>query len=730
LNLEAALVRVRPDGASDDQEQRANTDRAGRVTFAGIPTGECWVWVTHDEFAEGWTHTVVRAEETARVGVRLQRLIPVHGRVVDDRSGDPVAGARVLLEAGGMGGGRTSIVLGSPPLGSTTTDGGGRFQIGAEPGSLLTLRATAEGYAEASESLIRTKPGDEVVLRLLPGGALRGIVLGPDGAPCRDAKVFVVPSEKKEMLQNPRTVMGPEGPVFWTTGEGEEGEIGSGFDREVQTVRARRTATDRSGRFEVAHLPLPCDVHVLAEGPDGFRGGTGPVVLDEQHRTSDAEVILEPRRAIVVHVVGPGGDPRPGVRVGVEGVNRTGVGVSFLAPRGDYTWWNDEPVLPQGSTSRFPHLAPGLYTVVVEGDPDAPAGRRVELTPDADAEVTVQVEAAQTIEGVVVDAEGKAISAAQIRWRGVPQVADETGRFRIEVGAHEDATLEVWSPWHLPETLNVLEPTKQLRVVLQRRPVISGKLVRYEGADTLRNHIWVAEEPSPGLMQGATVDEDGRFRYPLGRANEEVWIMLLPPGAADVLLGPFVLAPNEQHDVGLVQLDPGRVVEGRTTDKQGLPIEGARVLVYRPGRREMRFFGMGRNPEATTAGDGTFRIEQVHRGEATVLATHPNYAPAQSADSGSGRLTLVMHPPSFLDGRLVGKGGEPLGRVRVVVDGGMLDAIPEVAYGQTDEGGRFRLGPFPAGTYRVRALREGNWQDVGEVRLVEGETTQADWTVP
>lgn len=726
--IDGAAVEAHPEGAPKEDRQSARTDGKGLATFSAIPAGTCWVHVAHDAFARGGTHTDVHPTQTARIGVRLERKIPVIGRVLGARDEQPIAGARVLLELGGSAGGRTRIWVGFPPLAETVTDVGGRFRVDVEPGSTVTLRATAAGFAEGRASLIRTKPGSEIVLRLSPGGTLRGMVAAQDGTPCAEAKVFVVPADKERMIQNPRSVLGPGGPIYSSTGDGAGGAVVEG---EVETVRARRATTDEAGLYDVAHLALPAEVYVLAEGPDGSRGGSGPIVLDEGHPVANHNVVLEPRRAIVVRVLGPDDEPSTGVRVGVEGVTADMFGVQFLDTRGDATWWNRAPSLPSSGAIRFGHLAPGSYTVVVEGASDVPIRQPVELGGNADAEVTIRVAAARFLEGEVVDAEGNGIPQANLRWGWMPHRADKSGRFRIAEGAPENRTLEAWSRWHLRKTIGVEEISEPIRVVLRRRPVITGQLVRFEGGDTLRDHLWVVEQRAPGdLVQGATVDEKGRFRYPLGQANEKVWLRLLPRGAADVLLGPFLMAPGIERDVGRVQLDPGRLLEGRVIDEAGRPIGGARVRAARPGIPGLRLGMFARGPEAATADDGTFRIERVHRGEAVVRATHANHAPTFLDDAGRGEVTIVMPPPSFVDGRLVGADGRPLAQVGVSLGRDDSAGLDEEAYAQTDEEGRFRLGPLSAGSHRLEAFHDGKWRDLGVVHLEKGGTTGREWTLP
>ncbi len=174
------------------------------------------------------------------------------GRVLDDRTGEPIAGARVLVYDGGAFGGTWSNE-GGVLCGPFPSDADGRFETAA-----LTLdrTVTIDVVAAGSERVrfptrLQRRTGERPVVdvRLPPGGSVVGAVMDEAGAPVAGATVYVVDATWGRVRRDPRESDLPE-------------------TSRLAAVRAYEGKSDGEGRFVV---------HGVAFGTDGcvtaFVGG-------------------------------------------------------------------------------------------------------------------------------------------------------------------------------------------------------------------------------------------------------------------------------------------------------------------------------------------------------------------------------------------------------------------------------------------------------------------------
>lgn len=163
-----------------------DTDVDGRYRIDGLPPGPARVAVTPRELASPRDADVMLAGGPPTVlDVMLTAGVAVRGRVLDDATLAPIAGARV--REGWVG--RT-----------VTTDDAGRFVM---PGFAAVdndaLRVAADGYADA-EVVLRDGGPDvamrtDVEVRLVRGRRAKGRVLGPDGRPAAGVYVAAVAAD-------------------------------------------------------------------------------------------------------------------------------------------------------------------------------------------------------------------------------------------------------------------------------------------------------------------------------------------------------------------------------------------------------------------------------------------------------------------------------------------------------------------------------------------------------
>ena len=291
--------------------------------------------------------------------------------------------------------------------------------------------------AEAHSCMLPAGEAVELVLRLEPGGTISGRVLAPDGKPGAGARIFGVPADQQQMIANPRLVLGPNGSSFYSNTDDSGGM--AEFEGEGAIHLAMRAIADAEGRYELTNIRLPARICVLAEGVDGSRGGTEPIVLTEANPQGAGDVGLEPRAVVVVRVLDPEDTVVPSATVTIEGVSGDDEGIHFLRPRGDGSWAD---YLGSRGTVRFPGLGVGTYTVVTKRPAGDGVRMAVEVTAGDEQEVTVHVKKASAIRGVVVDEAGLPIEKASVGGCGVNQQTAADGRFEITGAASEGPVLE------------------------------------------------------------------------------------------------------------------------------------------------------------------------------------------------------------------------------------------------------------------------------------------------
>ena len=164
-----------PEGAPVALRDRFTTDAAGEFRFAAADGAV--LEARHPGFGPATARLDLSARGTGRVTITLlDDPSPGATRAgrVEDPTGQPVAGALVSAaperrrERG--------------PARQATTDDAGRFALADVPPGRYTVVASAAPFADAARRGVAAG-GDEVVLRLAPGGAVEGRVRDPGGGP-------------------------------------------------------------------------------------------------------------------------------------------------------------------------------------------------------------------------------------------------------------------------------------------------------------------------------------------------------------------------------------------------------------------------------------------------------------------------------------------------------------------------------------------------------------------
>jgi Carboxypeptidase regulatory-like domain/Protein of unknown function (DUF1416) len=207
-------------------------------------------------------------------------------------------------------------------------------------------------------------------------------------------------------------------------------------------------------------------------------------------------------------------------------------------------------------------------------------------------------------------------------------------------------------------------------------PTVTGRLVNEAGEPVVGAEVTLSfpvdsdsdEDVQEEEIQGAAVSgPEGRFELRPVTSGFFSLIARHPDYAELYVPGVEIPAGRTVIDLGPVVLPVGGILEGKVTDIDGKPIEGAEVRIS----PHIRTPGLDGNPESRvkTGPDGVFRSRSLRRGDRfQVTVSHRGYLPA--------RLPTVPVPPEVpvrmelkplrgFPGR-VGSEGEP-------VEGSMAD---------------------------------------------------------
>jgi len=165
----------------------AQADAEGKFQIEKIPAGTYQVNVSADKYAARYMgYAVLNGRDVKSFVVDLAPEQTAAGMVLDG-AGRPVAGAEVRVQhAMGMDG--MSYGALSPKV---TTDAQGRFTIAGLPRGYCSLRFTAKGLHAVWDPKSFSTSAKDIVLRAGSAGAVKGRVVGADGAPRPNSQINI-----------------------------------------------------------------------------------------------------------------------------------------------------------------------------------------------------------------------------------------------------------------------------------------------------------------------------------------------------------------------------------------------------------------------------------------------------------------------------------------------------------------------------------------------------------
>ncbi|MCB9869774.1 MAG: carboxypeptidase regulatory-like domain-containing protein [Planctomycetes bacterium] len=183
-----ASVAARAEGDESAVRLTAQTESDGTFRIDGLPARP--VHVTAESYLHGCS-TRDAVDTTDFLTVHLPRGYGIEGVVRHGRTAEPIAGARVRLEAAA---GWPILRQGRIYRPETRTDAEGKFHFRGIPAGIWTVHASSEGLCSALLGGVEPgrKPGP-CILELDEGASVHGVVRDPSGAAVANAMIDVYP---------------------------------------------------------------------------------------------------------------------------------------------------------------------------------------------------------------------------------------------------------------------------------------------------------------------------------------------------------------------------------------------------------------------------------------------------------------------------------------------------------------------------------------------------------
>ncbi|MEM9596806.1 MAG: carboxypeptidase-like regulatory domain-containing protein, partial [Acidobacteriota bacterium] len=647
----------------DSAAARATTDAEGRFELVGLdPARPHGLLARRPGFApwNGSLGPTPLADSPGDLDIVLVRGRLAYGRVVDldDR---PIPGATVRVRPHGDG------EPDGDPEPAARADADGRFELRGLPSLHLDVVAAADGFAPLEVKGVQVADGDGPVdlgtLLLAPGVELRGLALGPEGAPVAEAEAWVLAD-------------------------------GADDDRPSSPAAAQ---ADAEGRLAVAGLEAGRTVDLLVDAPgylpQRLRGLVPPAAFEAR---------LRPAASLGGRVVDRAGAPIEGAEVSVAVADAI-VGAEDVAEsKSDGAAISAERrrTVRSDAEGRFllADVPPGPAEVEAWAtgfQPTAP--RRLDLSPEETPQLRLVLDAGAAVVGRVVDVEGEPVEGARVNAGRPWGDTDADGRYRLAGIPPSAEALEVTAvhPGYQTQRaeVEIVSEVTTVDFVLDGGRRVAGRVVDGAGAPLpgVALHLVPADPDSPLADHRATSDGDGGFEL------------------APVPDGHYRLMGSRG---GLVQGDPPDVqVAGASVD--GIELElaaGARLEGQILGldfeamaRLELRAEADGRAPLAGEVDfEGRYRIADLAQDDWTVIAR---------LDAGRrqvrARFTVEAGEPLIERDLEFGAGAQLTGTVlhgSEPLAGAQLELRHSVAGRRavtTDPQGQFQVEDLDLGRYRL-----------------------------
>ncbi len=352
-------------------------------------------------------------------------------------------------------------------------------------------------------------------------------------------------------------------------------------------------------------------------------------------------------------------------------------------------------------------------------------------TPAATAEVKVSFDPAHLV-GLGAfnalrgsDGEAQCLEDGTFRVTGLGK-----GPFVVRAEARERDPGEVEDPMEWQARLVGVKPgSEELVLKLERPRLLEGRVVDGAGEPVLvfaLSASQVVEGPLgvPGQppVRGSFESDDGHFA--LAGLTSGTWdLAASAEGYGAVELPGLAFPPEEGAEQLLIVLQEEAVAEGTVYGPSGEPAGGALVELD-TGEPSWRRLAKGgsEQPQATSAEDGSYRLQGLTPGSVTLYARGKEYARGESVtiDISAGgvrrNVNLNVLEGGTLTGIIYRSDGEPAeGRMITVTNMGSF----ATSVTQSDRHGEFRVEHLDPGKLQVVAIDRGT--DMADMAGGEGQ---------
>ncbi len=648
-------------------------------------------------------------------------------------------------------------------LGRTVSNPDGTFEITGLPAGRVFLDGRSDAWFVRTPGTARLANGEikgGIELRASPGGRVRGIVLGPDGAPSAGAHVSLRP--------------------------GLNSFLGQITDRQYRWLE---TVTDKSGRFDMPGVPAGQGYTATAVAEQ--------MSLEEVHgvdvRVAQVtEVTLRCHEGALVagHVIDADSKPVVGANVAMVYLDISRV---LFSADGRQT-----PIVTDAEGHfRTEHVAAGRVAFVAAANDQAPSNIEELAVVDGGRyeDLVLQLSEGALVRGRVVDDQKQPVAGAAVELRPFERPNDpqflkmmlKIRRVETKTGADGTFTAKGLTGERLIVQASKVGYTTATRfgvkldepdlvVEVQRGSVVRGKvllgdvpLTRFR-VDTRTTDIPAVAEASadgkpakPDGNSGASWNGDDQGPRFGGRGMRERTVQMpegqtmmdrgmngmdgnwreiqaadgtfelrgIPPGRVrvrvradgylDAVNQEVDLQPGQTSDELVFKVEPGQPVAGRVIDDTGKPVSDAQVTAYkaREGKDRRGPFNFQIDPEdfdflalssatnrrsAITDSKGEFLIASLEAGSYRFTARHPDLAKSSATDV-EVKVSVPTPPVEIkidagggVEGTVTGFGMRPLADALMVAFSLQAGSMRSST---TDKGGFYRIDGLPPGQYVV-----------------------------
>ncbi|HEX8702303.1 MAG TPA: carboxypeptidase regulatory-like domain-containing protein [Myxococcaceae bacterium] len=540
-----------------------------------------------------------------------------------------------------------------------------------------------------------------------------------------------VPSEEDgvlevEVLRGEQPVAGASARLYWR-GE-RDPNLG-----EVSWRLASAGSTDEQGR---ARLPSRPGRYLLAVRAQGSAPLMREVVRPVGQEHTVVRLTLEPGQVLVGRtVVQSTQEPLPLVELVLTAHGRK------LDPWQDAEAPAEERVYAasdERGSFRVEGLASGEYQLEARAPGHSRAVRRSVRVP-APGPLTVALLPAGTVEGFVVDAQGRPAAGAEVQFGGVVPQSVTTGQgggFSVEVEAgeywvsarrgSEAGSLE------RPLSVSAGKTVRDVRLRLGQAADMEGRVVaQATQAAVAGARVDVSPYGRSGDSGRTVTDEEGRFSVG-ALAPGSYDVVVSAPGFSTLTRRGLTVGAGERFTLELALTGTGSV-EGEVRDSKGQPVAGAHVSGGSVWSLELG----NAAAESRTDAEGRYRLESLELGRLYLVARREGAQagmslPVQIVEGVTARVDFTLEELGTVEGRVRAARGslpaEPL-EVTAVSRESATGGLPDFGHASVEQTGTFRLR-LPPGLHEL-FLGKSDSRGVGlhvshQVRVEEGKTVQVE----